>query len=84
LLKKIKRRNLQIAVITTKNPSSLKMRFDCGKNDNGKVIVKSKSFSNIRHDATHDKVYEVADTIASLQEHTLIEALKIDNCTISK
>lgn len=73
-----------MAVITTKNPSSLKMRFDCGKNDNGKVIVKSKSFSNLRPDATHENVYEVADTIASLQEHDLIEALKIDNCTISK
>ena len=73
-----------MAVITTKNPSSLKMRFDCGKNDNGKVIVKSKSFSNVAPDATNDKVYEVAEIIASLQDHDLIEALKIDNCTISK
>ncbi len=73
-----------MAVITTKNPSSLKMRFDCGKNDNGKVIVKSKSFSNVAPDATNDKVYEVAEIIASLQDHDLIEAMKIDNCTISK
>lgn len=73
-----------MAVITTKNPSSLKMRFDCGKNDNGKVIVKSKSFSNVAPDATNDKVYEVVEIIASLQDHDLIEAMKIDNCTISK
>ena len=72
-----------MAVIPTKNPSSLKMRFDCGLDENQKTIVKSKTYSKVRPDVTHEKVYAVADAMASLQEHTLIEVAKIDNTTIS-
>ncbi|HSQ87407.1 DUF1659 domain-containing protein [Romboutsia sp.] len=72
-----------MAVIPTKNPSSLKMRFDCGKDENGKTIVKSRTYSKVRPDATDEKVYIVADAMASLQEHILIEVAKIDNTTIS-
>ncbi len=31
---------LATSVTETKNPSSLKMRFDCGLGDNGRTIVK--------------------------------------------
>ena len=35
--------------IQTKNPSELKLRFDCGINDLiGKTKVKTKTYSNVR------------------------------------
>ena len=30
-------------VVEAKNPSSLKVKFDCGLNDNGKTVVKSRT-----------------------------------------
>ena len=38
-----------MAVVVTKNPSGLKMRFDCGKDVvTGKTIVRSKTYSQVR------------------------------------
>lgn len=73
-----------MAVISTNNPTGLKLRFDCGKDDNGKVVVKTKTYSKINPSATNDDVYAVAKAISSLQEHSLIEVQKIDNTTISE
>ena len=35
-------RSLATNVIEIKNQSTLKIRFDCGLNDNGKVIIKTR------------------------------------------
>ena len=40
-----------MAVSETKNPSALKIKLDCGLNDNGRTIVKSKTYSNLKPDA---------------------------------
>ena len=51
-----------MSIIETKNPSSLRLRFDCGMDDTtGKSITKSKTFSNIKHDASGDNVYSVGE-----------------------
>ena len=42
---------LATSVVEAKNPSSLRVKFDCGLNDNGKTIVKSRTYSNLKHDA---------------------------------
>ncbi len=73
-----------MAVISTNNPSGLKLRFDCGKDDNGKVIVKTKTYSKVNPNVTSEDLYLVAKSISSLQEHSLIEVQKIDNTTISE
>ena len=68
-----------------KNPSGLKLKFDCGKSpETGKTIVRSRTYSNINPDANVDKVYEVGETLASLQKYTLIEVAKIDNSTLTE
>ena len=67
-----------------KNPSGLKLKFDCGKNpETGKTVVKSKTYSNLDPNASADDVYEVGASIASLQEYDLLEVAKIDNSTIT-
>ena len=71
--------------IVTKNPTSLKLRFDCGIDDTtGKTKTKSKTYSNIKHSASNDDIYAVADAIASLQKHDLLEVARIDNSTLSE
>ena len=76
-------RELAIEVTEIKNPSSLRVKFDCGLNDNGKTIVKSRTYSNLKHDAKALDVYNVADALASLQQHDVLEIAKIDNTTLA-
>ena len=71
--------------IVTKNPSGLKLRFDCGINDlTGKTKIKTKTYSNVRPDSSVDSLFEVGSVIASLQKYDLLEIAKIDNSTLSE
>ena len=71
------------SVSETKNPSSLKMKFDCGLGDNGRTIVKSRTYSNLKPDAKALDVYNVADAMASLQQHSVLEIVKQDNTELN-
>lgn len=79
----MKNQKLTKSVVESKNPSSLKVKFDCGLNDNGKTIVKSRTYSNLKHNASSNDVYDVANALASLQQHSLLEITKIDNTTLA-
>ena len=72
-------------VIEAKNPSSLRLKLDCGLNElTGKTIVKSKTFSNVRPNSSVDDVDEVAVALGSLQKYDVIEIAKIDNSTLAE
>lgn len=70
-----------MAVKESKNPSSLKIKLDLGMVD-GKTKVRSKTFSNLKHDATSQNVYDVAESLMSLQEYDVLETIKVDNTTL--
>ena len=71
--------------IQTKNPSGLKLRFDCGINDlTGKTKVKTKTYSNIIPEASVNSLFEIGSVIASFQKYDLLEIAKIDNSTLSE
>ena len=70
-----------MAVKESKNPSSLKIKLDLGMVD-GKTKVRSKTFSNLKHDATSQNVYDVAESLMALQEYDVLETIKIDNPTL--
>ena len=70
-----------MAVNEAKNPSSLKIKLDLGMVD-GKTKVRSKTFSNLKHDAASQDVYDVAESLMSLQEYDVLETIKIDNTTL--
>lgn len=72
-----------MAVSETKNPSVLKIKFDCGLNDNGKTIVKSRTFSNIADNATSQDILDVANALIGLQNHDVLEILKVDNTILN-
>ncbi|AFS77308.1 hypothetical protein DUF1659 [Gottschalkia acidurici 9a] len=71
--------------ITTETKSSkLKLILEKGKNDKGEPIAKSKTFSNLKPEATNESIYQVADTISKLQKLPLIEVSRVDEVVISK
>ncbi|MGL5752405.1 MAG: DUF1659 domain-containing protein [Paraclostridium sp.] len=72
-----------MAVTETKNLSALKMKFDAGLNDDGKTIVKSRTFSNIKHNAAAQDVLDIANALSELQQHGLLEVLKQDNTVLN-
>ncbi|WP_296644403.1 DUF1659 domain-containing protein [Romboutsia sp. 13368] len=71
-----------MAVVEAKNPSSLKVKLDLGMVD-GKTKVRSKTFSNLKHDANAQDVYDVAESLMALQEYEVLETIKIDNTTLA-
>ena len=71
-----------MSVVEIKNPTSLKIRFDLGMED-GQSKTKSKTFSNVKHDADAQNVYDVAEALMALQEYTVLETAKIDNTTLA-
>jgi len=73
-----------MAIITTKNASSIKLSLDCGVDGKGKTVIKSKSFNNLKSDATDDDIYEVIESTIGLQDFTLLKVNRIDNSTLSK
>ena len=73
-----------MAVKVGNNPAGLRLKFDLGKDLlTGKTKVKSRTFSNVKHDASNEDVYEVASALQSLQEYPVIEIAKIDNTTLA-
>ncbi len=73
-----------MSVVVTKNPSGLKMRFECGKDElTGKLKMRNKTYPNVKADATDEDVHAVGLALASLQANNLVEIAKIDNSTLS-
>ena len=73
-----------MSVITMNNPSSLKIKLNAGKDySTGNTIVKSKTYSNLKHNANNQDVYDVAKALMDLQESEVLEISKIDNTTLA-
>ncbi|MBS5787813.1 MAG: DUF1659 domain-containing protein [Clostridioides difficile] len=73
-----------MAIVSTKNASSIKLSLDCSVDGKGKTVIKSKSFNNLKSDATDDDIYEVVESTIGLQDFTLLKVNRIDNSTLSK
>ncbi|MGL5711428.1 MAG: DUF1659 domain-containing protein [Paraclostridium sp.] len=69
-------------VVEAKNPSSLRIKLDCGSDDDGKRITRSRTYSNLKPTAAADDVYSVADALISLQDHYVLDIAKIDNTSL--
>ena len=48
-----------------KNASSLKLQFNKGLGPNGKAVMGSKTFSNLKESSSADDILEVANTSIS-------------------
>lgn len=74
-----------MAVVVTKNPSSIKIKYDCGKDPvTQKLITKTKSYGHVVPGSLDEDCYDVASAIASMQTNTLDSVSKIDNSQLSE
>ena len=73
-----------MAVVAIKNLAKLSIKLDLGKNDQGKVIIKSKTFPNVKHSTSNDDLMQVASALVSLQEHSIQNVMRIDSTTLAE
>ncbi len=71
-------------VNTIAQDSKFKVQLDAGLNEKGNMIVKSKTFSKVKSAAINDDVYDVAASLAGLQELPLVSVRRIDEVEITQ
>ena len=74
---------LATKIVETKNQSSLKIKFDCGFNNEGRSIIKSRTYSNLKPTAQALDVYNIANALASLQKNRVLDILKQDSTSLN-
>lgn len=73
-----------MAVVSTPNFSSIKVKFDHGTDLNGDRVIKTKTYSSIKSGATNDNVMSVVIALSDLQQHTLCGTNRVDNSSLSE
>ena len=73
-----------MAVISTPNSSSVKVKFDHGTDINGDRVIKTKTFSSIKSSASNDDIMAVVNALVGLQQHTLSATNRVDNSSLSE
>lgn len=73
-----------MAVIVTKNLSSLKLYLNKGLDENSKEIKGTKTFSFVDSAASDQNLLDVANAIANLQKHEVYNIVRLDNSTLSE
>lgn len=67
-----------MAVIATELEGKVKVTLNAGNDEDGNAIIKSKTFSRVKSDATDDNIYAVANGIAGLQEYPVNSIRKFE------
>ncbi|MBU5212363.1 MULTISPECIES: DUF1659 domain-containing protein [Heyndrickxia] len=62
--------------------SSLKLVFDNGLDDNGKPVYQSRTFNNVRLEATPDELLQAAQAIGSLSQKNLFSIERNDSSDV--
>jgi hypothetical protein len=57
--------------------SALRLKFETGVDIDGNSIQKTRSYNNIKTDALDQDIYDSAQIISNLQEHTLLSVGKV-------
>ncbi|GAA0604736.1 hypothetical protein GCM10009001_22450 [Virgibacillus siamensis] len=65
--------------------SRLSLILDDGLDpESGKQLFKSKSFNNVKTEATADQLFAIADAVAPLQQRPLVNIERKDNSEITQ
>lgn len=73
-----------MAVVATKNLSSLKLYLNKGLDENSKQITGTKTFNYVDSEADNQAVLDVANAIGGLQKHDVYNIIRVDNTTLSE
>ena len=73
-----------MAIISISNASSIKVKFDHGTDLNGERVIKTKTYSSVKSNASSQDIVTVVNALAGLQQHTLGGINRIDNTSLSE
>jgi len=73
-----------MAVESIATGSVLRMQMQTGVDGNGDPVFRSKSLNNIKPEAADQDLFDVAQALAGLQEHTLAGVLRVDNARLEE
>lgn len=75
-----------MAVISTPNQSSVKVKYDYGANVDGDRVYKTKTFGSIKNTASNDDIMAVVDAISGLMntDVTVSATNRIDNYSLTE
>lgn len=59
--------------------TKLRLVFQMGIDDDGKPILKAKTFNNIQKSATADQLYQAAQAVSGLSNDNLSNVERVDN-----
>ncbi|KAB2335548.1 DUF1659 domain-containing protein [Cytobacillus gottheilii] len=62
--------------------TKLKLAFETGLNEKGEPILKSKTFSNIKKEATADGLLSAAQAVGTLTDTPIVSITRNDSYTI--
>jgi hypothetical protein len=62
--------------------TSLKLIFEAGMNEKGEPVYKTKTFNNVKKEATADQLFQTAQALAVLCINPLNTVLRNDNSEI--
>jgi len=62
--------------------SKLRLVFESGMDDKGKPVLKAKTFSNVKKEATTDQLFQAATAIAALCTDPLNKVERADSSEV--
>lgn len=68
-----------MAVQATKIKSDLVLRVITGQDEEGEDVLRTKTFSKVKTDATDQNVFDVANGIAAVLAHPVFEVKRVDS-----
>ncbi|MFD2925315.1 DUF1659 domain-containing protein [Halobacillus naozhouensis] len=72
-----------MAVTADKTNSQLQLVFENGTDEKGNVKYRTKSFNNVKMDATADQLYKVAVALVPLQQRLLSTIERNDSAILT-
>jgi len=71
-----------MAVVKTPANTTLRLAFQTGVNDNGDPVYRRRSLTNVKHNASDQNIYNVAEVLAGLQVYNLAQVHRADNAQL--
>ncbi|MTI65555.1 MAG: DUF1659 domain-containing protein [Firmicutes bacterium] len=67
-----------MAIEANSKDSKFRVGFNAGVDEDGKEIIKRKTFSKVKSQATNEDIYAITTSLAGLQERPLVSVSRID------
>lgn len=72
-----------MAIISTKEKSTLKLKYTVGVDESGKDIFKTFSVSNLKADLEDESLFNLSSKLTDIQKFTTDEIKRVDETIIT-